>query len=90
MTKQISEAGKLPEMTVREAAQALLNAYGGDTPSWLREEASALENALSREAVSEQRKQPANTLRITVRQVAKVLDHPDDQGLVGVWAVTFR
>lgn len=46
----LSHERKRPEVTVRDAAQALLKAFGGDTPSWLREEAVALENALAREA----------------------------------------
>lgn len=29
-----------------ESAQALLDAYGGDTPDWLRAEATALEKAI--------------------------------------------
>lgn len=30
-----------------DAAKALLNAFGGNTPDWLRQEASALEEALA-------------------------------------------
>lgn len=48
-----------PEVTVRDAAQALLNAFGGDTPSWLREEAAALENALARESGASEGELPA-------------------------------
>lgn len=50
---------KQPEVTVRDAAQALLKAFGGDTPSWLREEAVALENALALEAGANERELPA-------------------------------
>lgn len=41
-----------PAKSLRDAAQALLNAFGGDVPSWLREEAVALENALGREVAA--------------------------------------
>lgn len=47
---------KQPEVTVRDAAKALLNAFGGDTPSWLRAEAVALENALAHEAIANEGK----------------------------------
>ncbi|ERJ38656.1 hypothetical protein L810_6873 [Burkholderia sp. AU4i] len=50
---------KRPEVTVRDAAQALLKAFGGDTPSWLREEAVALENALACEAGANEGELPA-------------------------------
>ncbi|MBN3776890.1 hypothetical protein G3O06_04805 [Burkholderia sp. Ac-20345] len=50
---------KQPGVTVRDAAKALLDAFGGDTPSWLREEAVALENALAREAGANEGKLPA-------------------------------
>jgi hypothetical protein len=42
--------GKEPDVPVRDAAKALLDAFGGNTPDWLRKEAIALEKALDREA----------------------------------------
>lgn len=45
----------LPQLSVRDAAQALLNAFGGDTPSSLREEAVALENALAHEVAADKK-----------------------------------
>lgn len=35
--------------TVEEAARALLDAFGGDTPDWIRPQAEALECALERQ-----------------------------------------
>lgn len=66
---------KQPEASVRDAANALLSAFGGDTPSWLRAEAAALENALAREAIANERQQSAGELFEIRRNVAqKVLD----------------
>lgn len=42
--------GKPRGASIRDAARALLDAFGGDTPSWLREEAAALANALELES----------------------------------------
>lgn len=50
------------EVTVRDAAKALLNAFGGDTPSWLRAEAVALENALAGETVANERQLSAGNV----------------------------
>lgn len=38
--------GEFEPDPVRVAAQAMLDAFGSDTPDWLRAEATALENAL--------------------------------------------
>lgn len=40
------------EASVRDAARALLDAFGGDTPAWLRKEAVALASALDREVAA--------------------------------------
>ncbi|CAB3753988.1 hypothetical protein [Paraburkholderia humisilvae] len=50
---------KVPHASVRDAAQRLLNAFGGDAPSWLREEVVALESALAREVETDERSVPA-------------------------------
>jgi len=51
-----------PEASVSDAARALLDAFGGDTPSWLRKEAIALASALESEvSVAGRKMQPDAT-----------------------------